>query len=168
MDEYLPRSNSCPLCRHHITPNSLLELPPDASEWKEPDEHAAPIQSAKIAELIKYLKVFDGNDKSLVFSQFTSFLDHVAASLKQEGIQYCRFDGSMNPKQVSLFVDIWDEADWVETASDCPVSNSGKRQESDTEPGGDAHLAQIRGCRSESHGCELRLSRKSTFLQNMV
>jgi SWI/SNF-related matrix-associated actin-dependent regulator of chromatin subfamily A3 len=37
----------------------------------------------------------------LVFSQFTSFLDIVAGSLKAEGIQFCRFDGSMNAKQVS-------------------------------------------------------------------
>jgi SWI/SNF-related matrix-associated actin-dependent regulator of chromatin subfamily A3 len=103
MDEYLSISNSCPLCRHNINVNSLLELPPDASEWVEPEEHAAPIQSAKIAELVKYLKVFDKNDKTLVFSQFTSFLDHVATSLKNEGIKFCRFDGSMSPKKVSFW-----------------------------------------------------------------
>jgi len=101
MEEYLPRSNSCPLCRHNINQYSLLELPPDTSEWVEPEE-VPPVKSAKIAELIKYLKVFDPNDKTLVFSQFTSFLDHVAAGLKEEGIQFCRFDGSMNSKQVSL------------------------------------------------------------------
>jgi len=101
MEEYLPRSNSCPLCRHNINPYSLLELPPDTSEWVEPEE-VPPVKSAKIAELIKYLKVFDPNDKTLVFSQFTSFLDHVAAGLREEGILFCRFDGSMNSKQVSL------------------------------------------------------------------
>lgn len=70
----------------------------------EPVENpiAPAIRSAKIEELIKYLKVFDTNDKTLVFSQFTSFLDLVAGSLKQEGIQYCRFDGSMNAKQVGF------------------------------------------------------------------
>lgn len=52
-------------------------------------------------ELVKYLKVFDKADKSLVFSQFTSFLDRVAAILKEEGIRYCRFDGSMSAKKVS-------------------------------------------------------------------
>lgn len=101
MEEHLPRSNSCPLCRHNINPYSLLELPPDTSEWVEPEE-VPPVKSAKIAELIKYLKVFDPNDKTLVFSQFTSFLDHVAAGLREEGIRFCRFDGSMNSKQVSL------------------------------------------------------------------
>jgi len=106
MDEYLPRSNSCPLCRHNINPFSLLELPPDASEYVEPEE-VPPVKSAKIEEIIKYLKVFDRNDKTLVFSQFTSFLDLVAASLRAEGISHCRFDGSMNSKKVSGY---WDSA----------------------------------------------------------
>ena len=100
MDLYLARSNSCPLCRHNINVASLLELPPDSSEYVEPDLDVSPVKSAKIAELIKYLKVFEGTDKTLVFSQFTSFLDHVAAGLKEAGIQFCRFDGSMNSKQV--------------------------------------------------------------------
>lgn len=103
MDTYLARSNSCPLCRHNINPASLLELPPNTPEWVEPtDTSVLPIQSAKVNELVRYLKLFKEDDKTLVFSQFTSFLDHVAGSLKEAGIQYCRFDGSMNPKQVSI------------------------------------------------------------------
>ena len=69
-----------------------------------------PVQSAKINELIRYLEVFDAQDKTLVFSQFTSFLDLVAASLKEKGILFCRFDGSMQAKKVS-----WcehDESSW--------------------------------------------------------
>jgi SWI/SNF-related matrix-associated actin-dependent regulator of chromatin subfamily A3 len=107
MDEYLPRSNSCPLCRHNINPYSLLELPPDTSEYVEPEE-VTPVKSAKIEEIIKYLKVFEKNDKSLVFSQFTSFLDLVAAGLKAEGINFCRFDGSMSSKKVSPMIPVYD------------------------------------------------------------
>jgi len=66
----------------------------------EPEE-VTPVKSAKIEEIIKYLKVFEKNDKSLVFSQFTSFLDLVAAGLKAEGISFCRFDGSMSSRKVS-------------------------------------------------------------------
>jgi SWI/SNF-related matrix-associated actin-dependent regulator of chromatin subfamily A3 len=136
MDEYLPRSNSCPLCRHNINPYSLLELPPDTSEYVEPEE-VTPVKSAKIEEIIKYLKVFDKNDKSLVFSQFTSFLDLVAAGLKAEGIKFCRFDGSMSSKKVSPMVPVYDllrevktkswEADEVETRSYRSVPNSNNR-----------------------------------------
>jgi SWI/SNF-related matrix-associated actin-dependent regulator of chromatin subfamily A3 len=128
MDEYLPRSNSCPLCRHNINPYSLLELPPDSSEYVEPEE-VPPVKSAKIEEIVKYLKVFDRNDKTLVFSQFTSFLDLVAAGLKAEGIQFCRFDGSMSSKKVSPHHlgnrdKVGGRADWVETRSYCSISNS--------------------------------------------
>jgi len=134
MDEYLPRSNSCPLCRHNINPFSLLELPPDASEYVEPEE-VTPVKSAKIEEIIKYLKVFEKNDKSLVFSQFTSFLDLVAAGLKAEGIKFCRFDGSMSSRKVSPIFPTHDllreiktgKANEVETRSYRSIPNSHNR-----------------------------------------
>ncbi len=87
--------------RHPLSPDSLLELPPDVGMSDEEDTAVAPpVRSAKIAELVRYLKVFDGDDKTLVFSQFTSFLDRVAAVLQEEGIKFCRFDGSMSAKKV--------------------------------------------------------------------
>jgi SWI/SNF-related matrix-associated actin-dependent regulator of chromatin subfamily A3 len=89
------------MCRHPISFASLLSLPADSSEYVQPDDHATVIKSAKITELVKFLKAFDGDDKTLVFSQFTSFLDHVAANLRGEGIVFSRFDGSMSAKAVS-------------------------------------------------------------------
>ena len=99
IDEWLNRDLNCPQCRHAITTASLLVLPAEASEYVEPDDNATVIKSAKISELVKYLEVFDPHDKTLVFSQFTSFLDHVAATLKERGILFCRFDGSMPGKK---------------------------------------------------------------------
>lgn len=98
-----PSLARCPMCRHSLTMASLLELPPDQSEWIEPRDETKPIKSAKIEELVKYLKAFDTSEKTLVFSQFTTFLDHVATSLKEQGIGFVRFDGSMSAKQVSVF-----------------------------------------------------------------
>lgn len=89
------------MCRHHIRSDSLLELPAEAAKFAEADDTGSPIKSAKIDELVKYLKIFDPQDKTLVFSQFTSFLDHVGTSLKAAGISYCRFDGTMNAKKAS-------------------------------------------------------------------
>lgn len=102
IDEWLHRDTVCPFCRHTVTTSSLLALPAEESEFVEPAENpsAPATRSAKIEELIKYLKVFDTKDKTLVFSQFTSFLDLVAGSLKDAGIHFCRFDGSMNAKRV--------------------------------------------------------------------
>ncbi|ORX35743.1 SNF2 family N-terminal domain-domain-containing protein [Kockovaella imperatae] len=95
IDEWLNRDLNCPQCRHAITSASLLSLPAETSDFVEPDDNASAVKSAKITELVKYLELFDMGDKTLVFSQFTSFLDHVAATLKQRGILFCRFDGSM-------------------------------------------------------------------------
>ncbi|MCJ1446170.1 MAG: DNA helicase rad5 [Stictis urceolatum] len=58
--------------------------------------------SAKIAALISHLKALrreDDTTKSVVFSQFTSFLDIISPALTREGIPFLRFDGAMAQKQ---------------------------------------------------------------------
>lgn len=101
ISEVIKRQGLCPMDRHPLSPASLLELPPDLD--LVPDDVAVKpaARSAKIAELVKYLRAFDAGDKTLVFSQFTSFLDRVAGVLEDEGMRYCRFDGSMPAKKVS-------------------------------------------------------------------
>ncbi|KAL8783437.1 MAG: hypothetical protein Q9213_004637 [Squamulea squamosa] len=57
--------------------------------------------SAKIAALISHLKSIRASSpttKSVVFSQFTSFLDLIAPALTRANIPFLRFDGSMNQK----------------------------------------------------------------------
>lgn len=108
--EVLRRSSQCPLDRRQLPPGSLIELPPDEVVGDSADREvdpkpAASIQSAKITELVKLLHMFAPTDKSLVFSQFTKFLDHVGTALDAAGISYCRFDGSM-PATVVRYVAI--------------------------------------------------------------
>lgn len=73
----------------------------DASQSVAKEKGKKQIKSAKIDELVRYLSAFPAGEKTLVFSQFTTFLDHVAARLDQEGIEHVRFDGSMPAKKVS-------------------------------------------------------------------
>lgn len=57
--------------------------------------------SAKIAALISHLKALRLNNpgtKSVVFSQFTSFLDLISPALTQANIPFLRFDGAMTQK----------------------------------------------------------------------
>lgn len=57
--------------------------------------------SAKIAALVSHLKalrVTNPGTKSVVFSQFTSFLDLISPALTQANIPFLRFDGSMSQK----------------------------------------------------------------------
>lgn len=58
--------------------------------------------SAKIAALISHLQELRKTDrgvKSVVFSQFTSFLDLIATALDAVHIPHLRFDGAMSQKQ---------------------------------------------------------------------
>ncbi|KAL8680402.1 MAG: hypothetical protein Q9186_003431 [Xanthomendoza sp. 1 TL-2023] len=57
--------------------------------------------SAKIAALISHLKSIRASSptlKSVVFSQFTSFLDLISPALSRAGIPFLRFDGTMSQK----------------------------------------------------------------------
>jgi DNA repair protein RAD5 len=58
--------------------------------------------SAKIAALLTHLNTVRQDDKtvkSVVFSQFTSFLDLLEQALNRDSIPFVRFDGSMSQKQ---------------------------------------------------------------------
>lgn len=71
--------------RRAITMGDLIEPPPPTDLTQAPvrrgeDENQTGIRagsSAKINQLIYLLKLTPGNEKSLVFSQFTGFLDKV-------------------------------------------------------------------------------------------
>ncbi|KAE8377313.1 SNF2 family N-terminal domain-containing protein [Aspergillus bertholletiae] len=54
--------------------------------------------SAKIHSLINHLNRVPPNTKSIVFSQFTSFLDLIAPQLDKAGIPHVRLDGTMAQK----------------------------------------------------------------------
>lgn len=60
------------------------------------------LSSAKITTLLRQLKALrktNPTNKSVVFSQFTSFLDLLSPSLDNARIRYLRFDGTMSQKQ---------------------------------------------------------------------
>ncbi|KAI9928204.1 hypothetical protein ASPWEDRAFT_38993 [Aspergillus wentii DTO 134E9] len=54
--------------------------------------------SSKIHALLNHLMRVPSNTKSVVFSQFTSFLDLIAPQLTRAGISHVRLDGSMPQK----------------------------------------------------------------------
>lgn len=135
--------------RHPLSSASLLDLPPDADTFDE-HEHAVapPTRSAKIAELVRYLHAFEAGDKTLVFSQFTTFLDRVAAVLEAEGIAFCRFDGSMPAKKAS-----WPTYRTLIVApgGDRALPDAQDRGERGAQPSSHAHLPQVGRRRAESH-----------------
>ncbi|KAF7306156.1 hypothetical protein HMN09_00770900 [Mycena chlorophos] len=103
ISESLNRNQQCPMDRRPLSAGDLhkLEEAPDATQapFQDKSETAEGGSSAKIDQLVELLKLTPRNDKALVFSQFTSFLDRVADRFDEEGIEYIRFDGRMSGKR---------------------------------------------------------------------
>ncbi|KAL1954664.1 hypothetical protein VTO42DRAFT_816 [Malbranchea cinnamomea] len=99
IEEVIQRQHKCPLCRVAIEDTSTLVSP--AAELGE-DTTKVDIDpeatSSKIDALIKILTAQGQAEdtKSVVFSQWISFLDLVEPHLKKHGIKFARIDGKMN------------------------------------------------------------------------
>ncbi|CAA7259081.1 unnamed protein product [Cyclocybe aegerita] len=104
--EVISRDPKCPMDRRPLRMTDLHEPPPPTDLTQRPSsnqvDEAEGIRagsSAKIDQLVHLLKLTPTTEKSLVFSQFTSFLDKIAETLEAEGIPYVRFDGQMSAKR---------------------------------------------------------------------
>jgi len=53
-------------------------------------------KTERLVSLLEEIRKKYPNDKTLVYSQFTSFLDIIQIPLDKAGIEYVRYDGSMN------------------------------------------------------------------------
>lgn len=99
----IPRCHSC---QAEISEDNLFEVVYHSSPGKiKPDialRRYKPQSSAKISRLISKLKAIraeEPNCKSVVFSQFTSFLDIIESSLKRDRFRCLRIDGSTTQKE---------------------------------------------------------------------
>ncbi|KAN0061386.1 hypothetical protein ACQY0O_006233 [Thecaphora frezii] len=97
------------------------------------DEGDETVQSAKIDQLVEILRMTERAStsstqpmiKSLVFSNFVSFLNRVADRLDREGIPYCRFVGSMNKVKRAKVLQSFDRPIWPGTQSNKPRHGGG-------------------------------------------
>uniref|UniRef100_A0A453AHM4 SWI/SNF-related matrix-associated actin-dependent regulator of chromatin subfamily A member 3-like 3 n=1 Tax=Aegilops tauschii subsp. strangulata TaxID=200361 RepID=A0A453AHM4_AEGTS len=92
-----PAGGACPICRSPITKADLIMLPVQCryevdakNNWKD---------SCKVVRLLATLEdLGKKGEKSIVFSQFTSFFDLLEIPLNQKGIKFLRFDGKVTQK----------------------------------------------------------------------
>ncbi|NP_001090145.1 helicase-like transcription factor L homeolog [Xenopus laevis] len=93
----------CPLCRGLLRLDQLVECPQedlDSSINKKPDQKW--MSSTKISALMHSLveqRRKDATIKSIVVSQFTSFLSLIEVALRESGFMFTRLDGSMTQKK---------------------------------------------------------------------
>lgn len=99
IEQVIERQRKCPLCRAEINDNSTLVVPA-VEEDENSDIVAADSSnpSSKIEALLKVLTAQGqtADTKTVVFSQWTSFLDLIEPHLEQRGIKFVRIDGKMN------------------------------------------------------------------------
>ncbi|EGP87933.1 SNF2 family DNA-dependent ATPase domain-containing protein [Zymoseptoria tritici IPO323] len=88
--------HKCPMCRAELKDESCLVKPAtETGDEKADDEVDLHQSSSKLEGIVKILQATK-TDKTIVFSQWTSFLDIVSARLDKDGVKYCRLDGTMN------------------------------------------------------------------------
>ncbi|PFH49678.1 hypothetical protein AMATHDRAFT_147130 [Amanita thiersii Skay4041] len=106
----------CPTCNHGpIEAADLIEVSRRKTGVDGQSSSAPDIvlrrndfqSSTKLDALINDLRKLQEQEpyfKSIVFSQFTSFIDLIEIALKREGFEYLRFDGTMDLKKRSAAV----------------------------------------------------------------
>lgn len=93
-----PASGLCPICRQMLKKHELFTCP-SANRFRVDVQKNWQV-SSKVSKLMDCLElVRKSGEKSIVFSQWTSFLDLLEIPLKRKQIGYLRFDGKLSQKQ---------------------------------------------------------------------
>ncbi|XP_015887954.4 DNA repair protein RAD5B [Ziziphus jujuba] len=90
----------CPICRQVVTKNELITCPSESrfqvdveKNWKESSK------IIKLLECLERIRSSGSGERSIIFSQWTAFLDLLEIPLKRRGIGFLRFDGKLMQKQ---------------------------------------------------------------------
>ncbi|VEU36620.1 unnamed protein product [Pseudo-nitzschia multistriata] len=94
--------SKCPLCRKPFSKSDMIRKSA-ATAATQIDKREVAIhddnmrRSPKISALLKIIQAgMHPDEKGVIFSQFTSFLDLISQALQEEGHTFVRMDGSMN------------------------------------------------------------------------
>ncbi|CAI9289949.1 unnamed protein product [Lactuca saligna] len=93
-----PASGLCPVCRKSVSKQELITAPTDSRFRVDVDKNW--VESSKVSALLKDLESFRSTgSKSIVFSQWTAFLDLLQIPLSRNNITFVRLDGTLNQQQ---------------------------------------------------------------------
>ncbi|XP_020536255.1 DNA repair protein RAD5A isoform X2 [Jatropha curcas] len=91
-------SGLCPVCRKTITRQELITAPTDSRFQIDIEKNW--VESTKVVALLKELeKLRSSGSKSILFSQWTSFLDLLQIPLSRSSVSFLRLDGTLNQQQ---------------------------------------------------------------------
>ncbi|XP_042493226.1 DNA repair protein RAD5B [Macadamia integrifolia] len=87
----------CPICRTSLKKSELITCPLDNQFWIDIENWK---ESCKVLKLLDCLELASSTgEKSIIFSQWTSFFDLIQTPLENKGIKFLRFDGKVDQKQ---------------------------------------------------------------------
>ncbi|KAH7561169.1 hypothetical protein JRO89_XS10G0183700 [Xanthoceras sorbifolium] len=93
-----PTAGLCPVCRKTINRQDLITAPTDSRFQVDIKKNW--VESSKITVLLKELEhLRSSGSKSILFSQWTAFLDLLQIPLSSNNIPFLRLDGTLNQQQ---------------------------------------------------------------------
>ncbi|VAI43758.1 unnamed protein product [Triticum turgidum subsp. durum] len=93
-----PAAGLCPVCRKSMTKQDLITAPTNSRFQVDVEKNW--VESSKISFLLQELESLRSSGaKSIVFSQWTAFLDLLEIPLSRHGISFTRLDGTLNLQQ---------------------------------------------------------------------
>lgn len=91
-------SGSCPVCRQPMSRQDIITAPTTSRFRVDIEKNW--IESSKVAALMRELEALRQSEaKSIVFSQWTSFLDLLQIPLNRQKFRFVRLDGTLNQQQ---------------------------------------------------------------------
>lgn len=88
-------NHSCPLCRTPFSPEEIIDKA-QAQSAATPRKKGGSCRSPKVQAMLNFMAQMKPDEKGVIFSQWTSFLDIIQAALAENGYTYTRIDGTMN------------------------------------------------------------------------
>ncbi|KAF2209887.1 hypothetical protein CERZMDRAFT_46189 [Cercospora zeae-maydis SCOH1-5] len=93
--------HKCPFCRAELKDDQCLVEPSNEFGDASEDENGLgeDANSSKVEGLLRILGAVAKGEKTVIFSQWKSFLDVLEEPLKQGGFKFCRIDGTMSAQR---------------------------------------------------------------------
>ncbi|CAK1367714.1 unnamed protein product [Cercospora beticola] len=93
--------HKCPFCRAELKDEQCLVEPSNEFGDGSDNENRSGDEgnSSKVDGLLRILGAVANGEKTIIFSQWKSFLDLLEEPLKQAGLKFCRIDGTMSAQR---------------------------------------------------------------------
>uniref|UniRef100_A0A2P2JEJ3 SWI/SNF-related matrix-associated actin-dependent regulator of chromatin subfamily A member 3-like 2 n=1 Tax=Rhizophora mucronata TaxID=61149 RepID=A0A2P2JEJ3_RHIMU len=93
-----PTSGLCPVCRKVVSRQELITAPTNCRFQIDIEKNW--VESCKVVVLLRELEILrSSGSKSILFSQWTAFLDLLQVPLSRSNIPFLRLDGTLNQQQ---------------------------------------------------------------------